>query len=127
MKISPLTLEQLGALHPLRARPRADEQRHVRAVERVGGVVVQVEPGEQRERAVDELHRHALERPHRLRDLEQAQVDGLVASEQLPAGDAEHDAVSDLPGCAGDGHSYGVAHKLISWCCAFMSGDQAVA
>ena len=112
--------EQLGALHALRARPRADEQRDVHTVERVVGVVVQVEPGEQRERAVDELHRHALERPHRLRDLEQAQVDRLVRAEQLPAGDAEHDAVADLAGCAGDGDSYGVAHRFISWCCAVV-------
>ena len=68
--------------------------------------------GEQREGAVDELHRDALERAHRLGDLEQAQVDGLVGAEQLSAGDAEHEAVADLAGGAGDGHTYGVAHKL---------------
>ena len=62
-----------------------------------------------------DLHRHALERAHRRRDLEQAQVDGLVGAEQLPAGDAEDEAVADLTGCAGDGHSYGIAHKFISW------------
>ncbi len=81
------------------------------------GVVVRSRPGEQREGAVDELHRDALERAHRLRDLEQAQVDGLLGPEQLAAGDAEDDAVADLAGGAGDGHSYGIAHEFISWVC----------
>ena len=62
-----------------------------------------------------ELHRDALERAHRLRDLEQAQVDRLLGPEQLPAGDAKDDAVADLSGRAGDGDSYGIAHEFISW------------
>ncbi len=40
----------------------------------------------------------------------QAQVDRLVGAEQLAGGDAEEQAVADLPGGAGDGDSYGVAH-----------------
>ena len=50
-------LEQVGALHALRARARADQQRDVAAVERLLGVVVDVDPGEQRERAVEQLER----------------------------------------------------------------------
>ena len=53
VKILPFSRQQLGALHALRARARADEQRDVDAVEGVVGVVVQVESGEQREGAVD--------------------------------------------------------------------------
>ena len=61
-----------------------------------------------------ELHRHALQRAHRLRDLQQAQIDRLLGAEQLPAGDAKDDAVADLTGGAGDGDSYGIAHEFIS-------------
>src|SRR5256885_13772479 len=75
---------------------------------------MQVETRQQRERAVDELHRNTFERPHHLRDLKQAQVDRLVRAEQLSARDAEGEAVADLPGRAGNGHSDGVAHGLIS-------------
>ena len=100
--------QQLGALHALRPRPRADQQRDVDAVERVVRVVVQIEPGQQRKGAVDQLHRDAIQRAHRGRNLEQAQIDGLVGAEQLPGGDAEDEAVADLTGCAGDGDSYGI-------------------
>jgi len=75
--------EQLGALHALRARARADEQRDVDAVEGVVGVLVQVEPGEQGKGAVDDLHRDTLQGAHRGRYLEQPQVDRLVGAEQL--------------------------------------------
>ncbi len=75
---------------------------------------MQVDAAQQREGAVDELHGDALQRAHRLGDLQQTQVHRLLGPEQLSAGDAKHDAVADLAGCAGDGHSYGVAHELIS-------------
>ena len=76
---------------------------------------MQVETGEQREGAVDQLHRDSLERAHRRRDLEQAQIDRLIGTEQLAAGDAEDEAVADLAGSAGDGHTNGIAHEFISW------------
>ena len=55
-------LEQLAALHALRPRPGADEQRVVDACERGVGVVGLLDAREQRERAVVELHRDAAER-----------------------------------------------------------------
>ena len=85
------------------------------AVEGVVGVVVQVETREQRKGAVDQLHRHPLQRAHRRRYLQQAQVDRLLGAEQLAGGDAEDEAVADLAGGAGDGDSYGIAHEFISW------------
>ena len=100
-------LEQVAALHPLAAGPGADEQRHAGAVEGLVGVVVDVDPGQQREGAVVELHRGALGGLDRLRDLEQRQVDGGVGPEQLAAGDAEQQRVADLAGGAGDGDAYG--------------------
>ena len=117
--------EQLGALHALGARARADQQRDVGAVEGVLGAIVQVEAGEQREGAVDELHRHALQRAHRLRDLEQAQVDGLLGAQHLAAGDAEHEAVADLAGGAGDGDSYWIAHESSPGRCWFVGPSHA--
>jgi hypothetical protein len=96
-------LEQVGALHPLRARPRADEERDVRAVERLLGVVVDVDRLEQRERAVVELHRRPLGSLHGVGDLQQAELDLLVRAQDLPGRDAEQDGVADLAGRAGDG------------------------
>ena len=70
-------LEQVGALHALLARAGADQQRDVRALERLLGVVVDVDAGEQRERGVEQLERGALGGLDGLRDLQQLQVDGL--------------------------------------------------
>src|SRR4029077_4885287 len=107
--------QQLGALHALGARGRADEQGDVDTVEGVVWIVVQVEPREQWKRAVDDLHRHALQRAHCGRYLQQPQVDRLVGAEQLPGGDAKYEAVTDLTGGAGDGYAYWLAHLFISF------------
>src|SRR4029077_9170979 len=104
-----------GALHALGARARADEQGDVDTVEGVVWIVVQVEPREQWKRAVDDLHRHALQRAHCGRYLQQPQVDRLVGAEQLPGGDAKYEAVTDLTGGAGDGYAYWLAHLFISF------------
>ena len=57
---------------------------------------------EQREGAVVELHHHALEGLHAGLDLEQAQHDGLIGTEQLARSDAEEELVADLASSAGD-------------------------
>ena len=101
-------LEQLAALHPLRPRPGADEQRVVHAGERPVRVVGLLDACEQRERAVVELHRHAGERGKRGRDLEQMQDHGLVLAEHLAARDAEQQAVADLTGSARHRDAYGI-------------------
>ena len=68
-------------------------------------------PGEQRERAVEQLERGALGGLDRLRDLEQVQVHGLVRAEQLAGGDPEQQRVADLAGGAGDGDLRGLGHR----------------
>ena len=95
-------LEQVGALHALRARAGADEQRDVGAVEGLVGVVGDLDALEQREGAVEQLERGALGGLDRVGDLEQAQLDLLVGAEQLAGGDAEQERVADLAGGAGD-------------------------
>ena len=80
-------------------------------VERGLGVVEDVDPGQQRERAVEELERRALGRLDRLRDLQQVQVDRLALAEELPGGDAEEQRVADLAGGAGDGDLGGLGHR----------------
>ena len=97
---------------PCLARHRPDEQGHVGVTERDVGVVGAHDVGEQRERAVVELHPHALERAERRRDLEQLQGDGRVGPEHRARGDAEQQAVADLAGGAGDGDTDRV---LESW------------
>ena len=103
----PVGLEQVGALHALRARPRAHQQRDVHAVEGLARVVEDLGRGEQREGAVLQLQRGALGGLDGVGDLEQAQVDLLVGAEHLAAGDAEQQRVADLAGGAGDGDGGG--------------------
>ena len=67
-------------------------------------VVADLDPGQQREGTVIELHRGALGRLDRRGDLEQRELDGRVRAEQLAAGDAEQDGVADLAGGTGDGN-----------------------
>ena len=102
-------LEQVAALHAGRARPAADEQRHVDAVEGGLDVSSHLDAGEQRERAVVELHRRARGRLERRLDLEQAQLDGHVGTQQLAGRDPEEQRVADLSGSAGDGDGDGLA------------------
>ena len=53
-------LEQVTALHALGARARTDEEGDIDAVKGLTGIVVDVHAGEQRERAIVELHRRSL-------------------------------------------------------------------
>ena len=104
-------LEQVLALHALAAGPRADQKRHVGAVERHVRVVAEHHRVDEGERTVVDLHRHALEGAHGGRDLEQLQDHRLVGAEQLAAGNAEDEGVADLACGAGDGDSdWGGAH-----------------
>ena len=67
---------------------------------------------DQRERAILELHHHALERCLDLvdRQLEELQDHRLIRAEELAAGDAEKEAITDLAGGAGDGNANGRLH-----------------
>ena len=98
--------QQVGALHPLLARHRPDEQGDVGVAERRVGVVGAHDVGEQREGAVVEFHAHAFEGAERRGDLEQLQGDRGVGSEHRAGGDAEQQAVADLAGSPGDGDAY---------------------
>ena len=74
------------------------------------GVVVDVDPGEQREGAVVELHRRALGGLDRVGDLEQAQLRPAVSGPSIwPRGDPEQHRVADLAGGAGDGDLDGMS------------------
>ena len=105
LKIPPLARQQVGALHAGLARHRADQQGDVGVTERDVGVVGADDLGQQRERAVVELHLHAFERAERRRDLEQLQHDRRVGAEHRAGSDAEQQGVADLAGSAGDGNT----------------------
>ena len=96
-------LQQVAALHARAARPRADQQRQVHAVEDLVRVRADLDARQQRERAVVEFHHDTLERLERGLDLEQTQLDRAVGPQQRAAGQAEQQAVADLAGSAGDG------------------------
>ena len=89
-------LQQVLALHAGAARPRADEQAVVDVLEGDVGLVRDDDAVQRLERAVVELHRDAVQRAERRRDLEQLQDDRLICSEQLPRRDAKCQLVSDL-------------------------------
>ena len=111
--------QQVLALHAGAARPRADEQRDVAVLEGDLGVVRRDDLVERRERAVVELHHHALQGAQRRRDFEQVQVDGLVGTEHLARGHAEGEGVADLACGAGDRDVDGGLHGVspLVFCC----------
>ena len=114
LKIAPLASSRSARSMPFVRGRAPTSMRDVRAVERLPGVVVDVDPGEQRERAVEQLQRRALGGLDRLRDLEQVEVHGPVGAEQLAGGDPEQQRVADLAGGAGDRDLHGLAHAFIS-------------
>ncbi len=111
-------LQQVAALHALGARASTDQQRDVGAVERGAGIVGDVDAPQQRECAVVELHRGALGRLDRLRDLQQAELDRGVGPDELSGGDPEQQRVADLTGRTGDGHGDGSLGHEVSFSCS---------
>ena len=109
--------QQVLALHARAARTRTDQHRDVGILERDFGIVGADHAGQQRERAVLQLHHHALERGLGLvhRQLEHLQDDRLVLAEHFAGGDAEQQGVTDLAGGAGDGDTNGGFHCFDSW------------
>jgi hypothetical protein len=113
--------EKFGALGPLPARLRADEEGGVRSVEADRGVVGDLDVGEQREGGVEELHRHPVGGPDGGGDLQQPEPDGRRGAEDPARGDAEEEGVGDLSCGAGDGDGDGGVHRAITsfvGCCA---------
>ncbi len=100
----PLASSRSAALHSCAARASADEQRDVDAVEGDVRIVGDLDSGEQRKRAVVELHRGSLRSLDGGGNLEQAQRDRRVGPEHRAARDAEQQGVADLTGrtCHGD-------------------------
>ena len=76
--------EQVAPLHARRAGPGADEQGVVDVAEGAVGVVGLHDAAEQRERAVVELHHHALSSVEGRGDLQQVEDDRLVGAEHAP-------------------------------------------
>ena len=103
VKIAPLAESRSLRSMPCLRGIAPDEQRVVGVPEGDVGVVAAHDAGEQRERAIVQLHGDALERAERGRDLEQLQDHRLVGTEELTAGDAWEEAIADLAGCTGDG------------------------
>ena len=112
VKMPPLMLEEVLALHALPAGHRPDQQGPVRARERRVGVGGRDHLFEQREGAVLELHPHALQCRHRRLQLEQLERHRCLGSEGLARRDPEEERVSDLACGAGHGDANGgVGHR----------------
>jgi hypothetical protein len=77
-------------------RGHGPDERARRVAEGHVGVVGSHDPGQQRKAQSSRLHGHAVEGQGR-RDLEELQDDGLIGPEHGAAGDAEKEAVADLP------------------------------
>ena len=78
VNISPLALSSSARSMPLVRGREPTSSATLVASKASSGAVVEVEARKQREGTVDQLHRHSLQRAHRLRHLQQAQVDGLL-------------------------------------------------
>ena len=78
------------------------QQRDVGVTEGDLGVIGGGDAVQQRERAIVELHDHALQRRQRRRDLEQVQVDRLIRSQQMARGNAKGKGIADLASGTGD-------------------------
>ena len=110
LKIAPLASSRSPRSMPLVRGRAPTRQRQVDPVEDALGSSPISTVGQQRERAVVQLHHHALQRLERWGDLEQPQLDRLVGAQHRAAGDPEQQAVADLAGGAGDGDLDGCAH-----------------
>ena len=118
--------EQVGAVHALLARHRPDEHGGIDALENGLGVVADDDIGQRRKGAVVELHHDTLEGAEGRGDLEQAQLDGCVRTQQGTARDAEEEAVADLASgsCDSDLHGCGAHGKTLrSRCGSFSVSD----
>ena len=88
--------QQILALHARAARPRADQHGNLAVLEGDSRIVGRGHFVEREERAIVQLHHHALHRAERRRNLEQIQIDGLVGTEHLPGGDAKGERIPDV-------------------------------
>src|SRR5690606_21482582 len=68
------------------------------------------DPSQRAEGAVLQLHVHAVERAHRLRQLDQMQDHRAIRAEHLAGGETKDEGIADLPGGAGDGDANGGSH-----------------
>ncbi len=94
--------QQLLALHPGSARPRADQHRDVAVLERAARVVRRRNLVERAESAIVELHHHALHRGGSGGYFQQIEIDRLVGPEHLTRGDAKRERIADVSRGAGD-------------------------
>ena len=110
VKIAAVRLEQVAALHALGARPGADEQGDVGALERLVRVVGL---GDARAAAGRRSRRAPCATPSSAPSAgvisSSWRVDRLIRPEQRTAGDAEQQAVADLAGGSGDGDADGLS------------------
>ena len=107
MKIRPLSLQQVAALHAGTTRLGSDQEAPVGVAEGGLGVGRQSHILHQREGAVLELHGHAFQRLQGALggDLEQLQDQRLVLAEHLAGSDAEEEGVADVAGRTGHRHA----------------------
>jgi hypothetical protein len=105
-------IEEVAALHALRARARADEEPGVDVAEGGLRVVGDDDVLQQRERAILELHHDALHGLLGLGQVEKLERDGGVLAVDVAVGDAEQERVADLAGRAGDGDTFGLRHGI---------------
>ncbi len=110
-------LEQVAALHALRAGPRRRPGSATLASSNASlASSVRTMPASSGKAQSSSSMATPFERAERRRDLEQLQDDGLIGAEHRSARDAEQDAVADLAGGPGDGDADGIlAHGDDSW------------
>ena len=108
-----VVLEQVGAFHAGAAGLGADEQAPVGILETDLRVVGENHALQERESAVVEFHRHALEGFHGFfhGHFEELENHRLIGAEHGAGGDTGQEGVVDLTGSSGHGYANGRFHK----------------
>jgi hypothetical protein len=107
-------LDHVGALHALTAWFSTDQDRPIGIFEGDFCLVGRHDVGQQRERAVFQLHHDAAQRILRLGDFENLQDDRLIGAECLAICQPVQQAVTNLTGPTGHCHTNRCLHVLCS-------------
>ena len=108
--------DEVAALHAFLAGDAADAEDPVAVAEGFFEVVAAdlLDAGESVEGAVLEFHLNAVERLQDGRNFDEVDDDGLIGSEDLAAGKAERECITNVAGRAGDRHANRSLHRISS-------------
>ena len=105
-------LQEIPPLHTGTSRARTHEQGDVDTIEGHAGIVGDVDPGQERERTIVQLHGRTRRRGERRCDLQKPEPHGDIGTKEMARCDPEKQCVANLTGSSGDGNiDGGLGHE----------------